>query len=69
VDAGHGIPEEDQARIFEKFRTGRGDATGDTGLGLPFCKLAVELMGGRIGVESRPLVETTFWLALPSRER
>jgi signal transduction histidine kinase len=41
----------------------------DTGLGLPFCKLAVELMGGRIGVESRPLVETTFWLALPSRER
>src|SRR5262245_12707561 len=52
VDHGHGIPETDQARIFEKFRTVRrsptDDPAGDTGLGLPFCRLAVERMRGRI---------------------
>ena len=37
----------------------------DTGLGLPFCKLAVELLRGRIGVDSRPGEATTFWIRLP----
>jgi PAS domain S-box-containing protein len=69
VDAGHGIPEEDQARIFEKFRTGRGDATGDTGLGLPFCKLAVERMGGRIAISSAVGAGTTFTVTLPTGPR
>ena len=38
----------------------------DTGLGLPFCKLAVERMGGRIALDSEPGVETTFTVVLPA---
>jgi signal transduction histidine kinase len=69
VDHGHGIRPEDQARIFDKFRTIRrspsDDPSTDTGLGLPFCRLAVEHMGGRIGVESVPGTRTVFSIALP----
>jgi signal transduction histidine kinase len=68
TDFGRGIPAEDQGAIFEKFRSGQrsalGDPGGDTGLGLPFCRLAVERMGGRIGVSSRP-GETIFAVTLP----
>lgn len=70
TDFGRGIPEEDQGFIFEKFRSGRrsaiDDPGGDTGLGLAFCRLAVERMGGRIGVSSRP-GETVFSVALPAQ--
>jgi signal transduction histidine kinase len=70
IDRGHGIAEPDRARIFEKFRTVRrspaDDPGGDTGLGLPFCKLAVERMGGRIGVESTPGAITVFAVTLPT---
>ena len=38
----------------------------DTGLGLPFCKLAVERMGGRIALTSRP-GETVFTVTLPAQ--
>jgi signal transduction histidine kinase len=70
TDFGHGIAPEDQPAIFEKFRSGRrpaiGDPTDDTGLGLPFCKLAVERMGGRIVLTSRP-GETVFAVTLPAQ--
>jgi len=69
IDSGRGIPPEDQGVIFEKFRSGRrsavDDPTMDTGLGLPFCKLAVERMGGRIALTSRP-GETVFAVTLPA---
>jgi signal transduction histidine kinase len=69
VDHGHGIPPEDQPRLFEKFRSLRrsptGDPTGDTGLGLAFCKLATERMGGRIAVRSVADHETAFSVTLP----
>ena len=69
VDHGYGIPEADQGRIFDKFRTVRrspsDDPGGDTGLGLPFCRLAVERMEGRISLESTP-EETVFTIILPS---
>jgi signal transduction histidine kinase len=69
TDFGHGIAPEDQALIFEKFRSGRrsaiDDPADDTGLGLPFCKLAVERMGGRIALTSRP-GETVFAVTLPA---
>ena len=73
VDHGHGIAEADQARIFEKFRTVRrsptDDPAGDTGLGLPFCRLAVERMAGRITVASSPGRETVFTVELPAASR
>lgn len=73
TDRGTGFLAEDIARVFEKFRSVRRSPTDepatDTGLGLPFCKLAVELMGGRIGVDSTPGELTSFWLSLPRRTR
>ncbi|HJQ85630.1 MAG TPA: protoglobin domain-containing protein [Candidatus Binatia bacterium] len=72
IDYGHGIAAEDQGRIFEKFRAVRrspsDDPGGDTGLGLPFCKLAVERMGGRITLASTPGVSTAFTVTLPALE-
>jgi protein-histidine pros-kinase len=65
VDHGRGIPEADQAGIFEKFKTMRGDQTADTGLGLPFCKLAVERMQGHIALRSAPSTGTAFIVTLP----
>ena len=71
TDLGPGFVEDDMVNAFEKFRSVRRSPTSapvsDTGLGLPFCKLAVELMGGRIGVASKPGEETTFWVSLPRR--
>jgi signal transduction histidine kinase len=70
VDHGHGIPPGEQARLFEKFRTVRrspsDDPTSDTGLGLPFCRLAVEHMGGRIALASTPETGTVFTVTLPA---
>ena len=67
TDSGRGIAPEDQVAIFEKFRSGRpsagDDPAADTGLGLPFCRLAVERMGGRIALTSRP-GETVFAVTL-----
>ena len=69
VDNGRGIPAEEHVRIFEKFasvRRGAGsEPSTDTGLGLPFCRLAVELMGGSIGLTSTPGEPTVFAVALP----
>jgi PAS domain S-box-containing protein len=66
LDRGHGIPEEEQGHVFEKFRTVRGDPSADTGLGLPFCKLAVERMDGRIALASTPGETTAFSITLPT---
>ncbi len=66
TDDGPGIAPEYHERIFEKF--GQVDDPQShlgTGLGLTFCKLAVEAHGGRIGVESAVGRGSTFWLVLP----
>jgi signal transduction histidine kinase len=49
-DSGTGIPEEMRGRLFQKFAFGRQAGRG-SGLGLLFCRLAVEAHGGRIWVE------------------
>ena len=71
IDFGYGIAEEDRVRVFEKFRSIRrspsDDPSGDTGLGLPFCRLAVERMGGRITLSSTVGVSTVFTVELPAR--
>ena len=67
ADTGGGIPAAYQGRIFEKFtqaEPGSGPRT-STGLGLTFCKLAVEAHGGRIWFESQTRKGTTFFIWLP----
>lgn len=68
-DQGPGIPVPDQQRIFEKFGVGSQPTDkplASTGLGLAFCKLAVEAQGGAIGVDSLPGAGSTFWFTLPA---
>jgi signal transduction histidine kinase len=66
-DSGRGIPEEEQALLFVKDRRrSQRDHREDTGLGLVFCKMAVEIMGGTIAVHSRLGHGTTFVVTLPA---
>jgi signal transduction histidine kinase len=68
TDTGEGIPSEAFERIFEKFgqvETRRVGRTRSTGLGLTFCKMAVEAHGGRIWVESNLGRGSTFSFTLP----
>lgn len=64
-DHGLGIPRAYHERIFEKFGQVRGRKLRGTGLGLTFCKLAVEAHKGRIWVESEEGVGSIFAFALP----
>src|SRR5438105_3364625 len=67
-DQGPGIELDKQSQIFEKFRQIDGSVTrqhGGTGLGLAISKELTQLMGGSIGVMSRPNEGATFWVILP----
>jgi two-component system, NtrC family, sensor histidine kinase KinB len=64
-DRGPGIPPQYHERIFEKFGQVRERKVRGTGLGLTFCKLAVESHGGRIWLQSAEGAGSTFALALP----
>jgi signal transduction histidine kinase len=71
-DQGEGIRKEDQQRIFEKFGQVESRKQGrriSTGLGLTFCKLAIEAHGGRIWVDSEPGNGSTFFVAVPIRPK
>jgi len=66
-DSGSAIPPEQHQIVFEKFspmELHQRDVS--NGLGLAFCKLAVEAHGGRVGVESQPGHGNTFWFTLPT---
>jgi len=64
-DNGIGISEEDQQRIFMPFvRVYAEEQFPGIGLGLPSVRKAVELMGGRVGVESKPGQGSRFWIEL-----
>jgi signal transduction histidine kinase len=62
------IPERERHRVFEKFRRGARDGTsfGNAGLGLYFCKRAMEAHGGGIDIIQLPDWPTSFRLSLPA---
>jgi len=65
-DSGPGISEKDRERIFQKFtRLQREGHSKGLGLGLAFCRLAVEAHGGRIWVESELGKGASFTFTLP----
>jgi signal transduction histidine kinase len=66
TDTGPGIPAEFHKKVFEKFgQVDKEARRHSTGLGLTFCKLAVEAHGGQIGIESEVGKGSTFWFTLP----
>jgi CheY-like chemotaxis protein len=63
IDTGIGIPEDKQGVIFEAFAQADGSSTreyGGTGLGLTISSRLVEMMGGKIWVESKPSQGSDF---------
>ncbi|MCI5048604.1 MAG: ATP-binding protein [Aquisalinus sp.] len=70
-DTGPGIPEDQQARVFERFRQVDGSVTrrhGGAGLGLAISQQFADLMGGRIGVKSLPGEGSTFFICLTMKK-
>ena len=70
-DDGQGIPPDQHELIFEKFGQTESGAEHrhSTGLGLTFCRLAVEAHEGKIGVQSELEKGSTFWFTLPIRDQ
>jgi two-component system sensor histidine kinase RpfC len=71
-DTGVGIAEDAVHRIFESFTQADEtimDRFGGTGLGLAICQRLVELLGGEIGVQSKPGEGSTFWFVLDMETR
>jgi len=70
-DTGKGIPKDQQKRIFDKFASAQNDKVrtkSSIGLGLTFCKLAVEAHEGEISVTSRENMGSTFRFEIPKKQ-
>ncbi|MCW7538490.1 PAS domain S-box protein [Aquabacterium sp. A7-Y] len=67
-DSGPGIAAQVQERLFEPFTQADESISrrfGGTGLGLSICRQLAQLMGGGVGVDSRPGAGSCFWAELP----
>jgi signal transduction histidine kinase len=67
-DTGIGIPEEEHERVFEEFHQVRNKLQANspgTGLGLPYARRLVHLLGGSIALSSEPGRGSTFTVRLP----
>jgi two-component system sensor histidine kinase KdpD len=68
-DQGHGIPDGEEKRIFEKFyRVTREGNQGGAGLGLSICRSILEAHGGRIWADNLPSGGAAFHFTLPLTE-
>ena len=71
ADTGIGIAPENRDRIFERFYRvdkSHSRATGGTGLGLSIVKHAIQYLHGRIALDSRPGIGSTFTVSLPQSD-
>jgi CheY-like chemotaxis protein len=68
VDTGPGISIEDAPHIFDRFYQGAGRNRGGSGLGLAFCKLAIELHGGTIAVANPGKPGAVVQFTLPAAQ-
>ena len=68
TDTGKGLSQKQQKELFTAFNRLGAEHSGveGTGIGLVITKSIVELMGGRIGLESEQEKGSTFWIELPS---
>lgn len=68
ADQGPGIPDEDRAVIFDKFRQSRATSNVDikgSGIGLAIVRAIAEAHHGQVGVDSRPGGGSIFWVRVP----
>ena len=67
-DSGAGLSSEQQAKLFtayERLSAEQSEIEG-TGIGLLISRNMIELMGGRLGIDSQPGAGSTFWIELPN---